>query len=126
MRISTLQREAMGQVHTAIFIPGMAKRGVFVLTLFSALLLSYCHKHHDRDLVTPAHENHPLSPRWGERGWVRGLYFHGKKAENSQCHSEELATKNLKPPLLLCISFYEKIPRCARDDNSNFYEGIMS
>ena len=34
--------------------------------------------HHDRDLVTPAHENHPLSPRWGERGRVRGVYFHGK------------------------------------------------
>jgi hypothetical protein len=34
--------------------------------------------HHDRDLVTPAHENHALSPQWGERGRVRGVYFHGK------------------------------------------------
>jgi len=43
-----------------------------------------------------------------------------KKAENSNCHSEELATRNLKHPLLLIISFYEEIPRCARDDNSDF------
>jgi hypothetical protein len=43
-----------------------------------------------------------------------------KKAENSHCHSEELATRNLKNPLLLYISFYEEIPRCARDDNSDF------
>jgi hypothetical protein len=43
-----------------------------------------------------------------------------KKAENSHCHSEELATRNLKHPLLLHISFYEEIPRCARDDNSDF------
>jgi hypothetical protein len=35
--------------------------------------------HHDRDLVTPAHENHPLSPQRGERVRVRGVYFHGKK-----------------------------------------------
>jgi hypothetical protein len=43
-----------------------------------------------------------------------------KKAENSHCHSEELATRNLKHSLLLYISFYKEIPRCARDDNSDF------
>lgn len=25
--------------------------------------------HHDRDLVTPTHENHPLSTQWGGSGW---------------------------------------------------------
>jgi hypothetical protein len=34
--------------------------------------------HHDRDLVTPNHENHPLSTQRGERVRVRGVYFHGK------------------------------------------------
>jgi hypothetical protein len=28
--------------------------------------------HHDRDLVTPTHEDHPLSTRWGERVRVKG------------------------------------------------------
>jgi hypothetical protein len=39
--------------------------------------------HHDRDLVTPAHENHPLSPQRGERVRVRGVYFHGKNKKIS-------------------------------------------
>jgi len=39
---------------------------------------------------------------------------------NSHCHSEEIATRNLKHLLLLYISFYKEIPRCARDDNSDF------
>jgi len=38
--------------------------------------------HHDRFLVTPTHENSPLSTLRGERARVRGVYFHGKKFFN--------------------------------------------
>jgi hypothetical protein len=34
--------------------------------------------HHDRDLVTPAHENHSLSTQRGERVRVRGGIFTAK------------------------------------------------
>jgi hypothetical protein len=41
--------------------------------------------HHDRDLVTPVHENHPLSPQRGERVRGRGgVYFHGKKTSKTK------------------------------------------
>ena len=31
----------------------------------SEIFLAGITNHHDRDLVTPAHENYPLSPEWG-------------------------------------------------------------
>jgi hypothetical protein len=57
--------------------------------------------------LPPTHENHPLSPEWGGRVWVRGCIFTVKKQEHLFASLRE--TFWLRPSALWVVS--ERKPR---------------